>query len=149
MTGDFEPSAHPRGTGGRWASKPPADEVDLDLDAGGSSPDSVTVVTASGAELDAYVHHPDWEVRADAAANPLIDDDQATYLADPDTQPQAVRITMASSYRPGCGRRACADPSPSVRMVAAGSYELTAADRALLADDPCLVRLNSILRPAQ
>lgn len=146
MTHHFREMQHPRGDGGRFTTKP-AGEADLEL--GPSTPeelpDSATVISAGPGDLDEYVYHDSWEVRADATANPHLTDAHVEHLTDPG-QPVGVRAGMAMSWRPGVARRLADDPSPTVRAMASESWEYTSADRARLASDPAVARIRELLR---
>lgn len=133
-----------------------AAEVDLndlggpgaDLYAPGSrfhAPDSVDVITAQPHDLDAYVHHPDPYVRADATANPGLTDEHVEVLADPHIQPEHVRHSLSLCPRPGVAARLANDPSPTVRLSASESWDYSDADRQRLRSDPAVSRLMSLL----
>lgn len=164
----FDESQHNRDSRGQFASKGPADEsgVELELGAGpqpaadpesditgrwarhlrpSSPPDSITVVTCGPDELSTYVYHPDWEVRADAAANPHLTEHQATWLADPNRQPVGVRAAVALSGARGAAHRAAQDPSPTVRTLVADDFEITDEDRERLSADPAVGRIRELL----
>lgn len=145
-------SEQPRQADGKFGSKP-ASESDLDLSSSNGFdsaplPDSAEVITAGPGELDEYVYHDSWEVRADATANPHLTDEHVDYLTSCD-QPVGVRAGMASSWRPGVAARLADDPSPTVRAFAAESWEFTAADRERLAQDPAVARIRALLAPAR
>lgn len=151
MTDRF--SEQPRDQGGRFAHKP-ADEVEIDLghqDPGSAQPlpDSAQVITADPDELDEYVYHDSWEVRADATANPHLTDEHVDFLTSPD-QHVGVRSGMAMSWRPGVARRLENDPSSVVRATIAESWEFTPADRERLLRDPAVSRIHRLfIAPAQ
>lgn len=141
----------PRDGGGRFANKP-ASEVELDLSQPYGEmelPNSAEVITAGPEELDQYVYHDSWQVRADATANPHLNDEHVEYLTSPD-QPTGVRYGMATHWRPGVAERLENDPSETVRALAAESWEYTAADRERLVRDPAVARIHRLFfAPAQ
>lgn len=138
----------PRDPHGRFGPVP-ASESEVDLRSGAQVedqlPDSATVITAGPAELDDYVHHPSWEVRADATANPHLSDEHVEHLTSPD-QPVGVRAGMAMSWRPGVAERLENDPSPTVRAMASESWQYTEQDRERLRQDPAVARVRELLR---
>ena len=158
----FDEGKIKRADDGRFAEKPPAPEANgIELtetppepaDLAGSwarhertsqIPDSIQVITCDRDELDRYVYHPDWEVRADAAANPHLNDVQAAWLAKP-TQPEGVRAAVAQSGVPGATERASKDPSATVRAVASTSFDLSDSDRQRLASDPAVGKIRELL----
>ncbi|WP_114906740.1 hypothetical protein [Ornithinimicrobium murale] len=147
-----DPSAEqPRDGGGRFSHKP-AGEVELDLSQPNHDeglPNSAEVITAGPDELDEYVYHDSWQVRADATANPHLNDEHVEFLTDPD-QHIGVRSGMALHWRPGVADRLRNDPSETVRAMAAGSWEYTAADRERLTRDPAVARIHRLFfAPAQ
>lgn len=147
MTQPFDEAQHPRGDGGRFARKP-AGESDVELGPSSSGeaelPDSATVISAGPAELDEYVYHDSWEVRADATANPYLSDAHVDHLTSPD-QPVGVRAGMAMSWRPGVAERLADDPSPTVRAMVCESWEFTSQDRERLSRDPAVARIRELL----
>lgn len=150
MTGQFSEFLHRRDDSGRFSAKPAGEsDVDLGLSSPGSGedgslPDSATIISADPGELDDYVYHDSWEVRADATANPHLTDAHVEHLTDPG-QPVGVRAGMAMSWRPGVAQRLQDDPSPTVRAFASESWEYTSEDRARLASDPAVARIRSLL----
>lgn len=143
----------PRDSDGRFGHKPAA-EVDLSLGAGYSHdeeplPDSVQVITAEPGELDQYVYHGSWEVRADATANPHLTDEHVAELCRPD-QPIGVRAGMSLNRRPGVAAYLANDPSATVRSQVSEHWEFTDDDRCRLLGDPVVARIHRLLgAPAQ
>lgn len=142
----FDEIDHRRDTTGKFAAKPASEESGIELEApqdlgdpgdpyepGGpgswdDEPDPDRVANAGPVELDGYVNHPDWRVRTEAGANPNLTDAQARLLADPVSQPRAVRLAVAQSGLPLAAERASRDPSPTVRAMASTSFPLARVD---------------------
>lgn len=136
----------PRDPAGRFGHVP-AHEADIDLGASyeETTVDPAQVLDAGPDEVDQFVYHDDWQVRADATANPHLTQAHLDYLSGHD-QPLGVRAGVALSWCPGAAQRASKDPSPTVRALAAERrWDMTPHDRERLAADPAVARINALI----
>lgn len=108
-------------------------------------PASHDIIEADSVDLDDFVTHPDWRVRADAASNPHLTLEQARFLADPDDQPEPVRASVAMSGKPGFAELVSRDPSPTVRSLAQMAWDVDPETDARLRRDASVSRIRHLL----
>ena len=146
---------HPSGvpTGGQFAAGN-RNRASIEVGAGSGDglddlpelPHTEDILAADSEQLWGYVRHEDPLVRAEAAGNVHLTEEQCAELADPERQPSAVREAVARLPYPGVAARAVKDPSPVVRWLAAqGGWDLSAQERAVVESDPEVQRVRAVM----
>ena len=142
----FEEREHPRTRDGRFTSKDVSEQAGGLGSLGAYDVADIDPVGATEHELREMARHEDPAVRVDVLTSSQVPYDVVAELADPSTQPLIVRHAVAASFHAGAAARAAADPSPVVRAVAIGGWDLDEATRANLANDAEVAEVLGVLR---
>lgn len=117
------------------------DPGDWDSD---DAPSTEMVLAADSDGLWPYVRSQNRFVRAEAAANPSLTDEQLAELQDPD-QPYLVRHVAAQVITYGAAERASHDPDPVVRFISRDGFDLSPESRERLAQDQMVSRISELV----